>query len=36
MKANVPKSFRSLSPGSRQKIVNYAQDVAREQTEHDM
>lgn len=36
MKANVPRSFRSLSSGSRQQIVEYAQDVAREQTEHDM
>ncbi len=36
MRANVPKQFNSLSSGSRQKIVEYAQDVAREQTEHDM
>ena len=36
MKANVPRSFRSLSSGSRKQIVEYAQDVAREQTEHDM
>lgn len=36
MKANVPRSFRSLSSGSRKKIVEYAEDVAREQTQHDM
>ena len=36
MKANVPKQFRSLSSGSQQKIVEYAQDVAKEQTEKDM
>ena len=36
MKANVPRSFRSLSSGSRKQIVEYAQDVAREQTERDM
>ena len=36
MKANIPRSFRSLSSGSRKQIVEYAQDVAREQTQHDM
>ena len=36
MKANIPRSFRSLSPGSRKQVVEYAQNVAREQTEYDM
>ena len=35
MKANVPRSYNSLSPAKRDQIVNYAHEVAREQTEHD-
>ena len=35
MKANVPRSYNSLSPAKRNQIVNYAHEVAREQTEHD-
>ena len=35
MKANVPRSYSSLSPAKRNQIVNYAQEVAREQIDHD-
>ena len=35
MKANVPRSYNSLSPAKRNQIVEYAYEVAREQSEKD-
>ena len=35
MRANIPKPWQSLPPAQRKKIEEYAQSVARDQTERD-